>query len=171
MNAFPEPQFADNLGGCRQFQFIPVEDVISMPDHKDYVIIEPPVVKFGKTFLIAYSTPKTLIFTEKQENNAAGTFFIQNITGFYPRVHPVVISLFKSMQNRKFLAVITDNNKYVRLAGSLEQPLEFRYSLSTGNTPTERNGISYEFFCQSPHPAFFYKPQIIDENPIFNPTD
>jgi hypothetical protein len=156
MNHFPTFENLTNLGGCQYFQFVPVEDVLLVPEHTDLVINSPIVLVGSKTFLNGFASSKTLSFEEKPEKRSSGNCFLTKISGFYPKINPGALSLFEKMVNRKFLILIRDNNYYLRLAGTLEHPLEFRYSLSTGADPAKRNGILFEFYGESLEPAPFY---------------
>ncbi len=159
MNDFTSFQDTDNIGGCQSFQFIPVNQVVSIPDPIDFVIPTEPTLLSGATFFNGYSTAKTLLFDEKTQKNNAGEYFLQKISGFYPKIRPSILKLFKEMKNHKFIVLVHDNNNMLRMVGTLEQPLEFSYSLSTGTNPVQRNGITFEFTAENELPAPMYNPQ------------
>lgn len=171
MNHFPAFATADNLGGNKSFMFCPVGDIVSIPDPISNIVMTAATMATGKTFLNGYAAPKTLLFEENDQKNSAGTYFIQKISGFYPKITSTILALFKEMQNDKFILIVKDNNGYIRLVGSLEQPAQFRYKSSTASNIPSRNGISFGFEAQSIYPALFYNPTIINTNPIFNPTE
>ena len=157
MNHFPAFNNADNLGGNQGFSFIPSNLVEYIPPTISGYVNDDPVLASGAAFFNGYATAKTLLFEEKEQKTNAGISYLQKISGFYPKITPTVVSLFTQMRNRKFIVKITDNNGLLRLAGTLEQPLEFGFSLSTGNNPATRNGITFEFFCENQHPAPFLR--------------
>jgi hypothetical protein len=157
MNHFPTFNNADNLGGNQGFSFIPADLVLNIPPTNGGYLDDDPELAEGASFFNGYATAKTLLFDEKEQKSNAGTSYLQKIIGFYPKIIPSVVSLFTQMRNRKFIVKITDSNGLLRLVGTIEQPLEFRFSLSTGNAPVNRNGISFEFYSENEHPAPFLR--------------
>lgn len=156
MNHFPEFDNQDNMGGNQRFLFIPITDIEILYLAVNQIVSTPPELKTDCSFFKGYASYKTLLFEEKQEQSAAGSYFNQKLSGFYPKINPTAIALFSEMQNQYFIVIVLDNNGQLRMVGNLEQPLKMRYSLSTGSNPATRNGVEYEFAGQSQFPAPFF---------------
>lgn len=156
MKNFPEFDNQDNMGGNRRFLFIPDTDIELFPPVANQLINTPPILKSDCSFYKGYSSHKTLLFDEKQQKSDAGTYFNQILSGFYPKINPLALALFSDMQMRGFILIVLDNNNQLRIIGTPDHSARLRYSLSTGATPATRNGIEYEFYCQSIFPAPFF---------------
>lgn len=160
---FPTPQFYSNIGGNQSFRFIPHVFINKLPASSDAIIKTNIILKPDQAWSKGYASPKSLSFLEKDENNGSDDYFSLNITGFYPYCHPLAVSLFTKMRSYRFLVLCLDNNMKLRLGGTLENPLKFKFSLASGSAAPERNGINFSFsgdilipspFLEKDHPLY-----------------
>jgi hypothetical protein len=146
ITSFPSLPPFDNLGGCRVFNFAPVESVLAIPRASGIILNNDVLFKNGFGWLEAYSTPDTLKFSERMNENLSGKHFLTEITGFYPKLSPENTGLFRLMRFNRFIVKVKDNNDHWRLCGTVENPLEFAFDQSTGASTRERNGHTFRFF-------------------------
>jgi len=148
----------DNMGGCLSFDFVPVDDVAWIPTYPYYEVTDAVVLAIGASWRTGYSTPRKLSYSEKAEKTDAGEYYITEITGFYPKLSPSMLSVMNSMMGRHFLLKIKDNNGYTRLVGTLEEPLEFTFDQQPGKNAREANGFNFRFYGAHMHVSPFYNP-------------
>lgn len=145
-----------NLGGCKSFLFIPINDISSIPDPVDMVISSAVVLRSGKSWYTGYSTLETLEFAERQKNTRAGSSFDKIINGSYPKQSNSMLALFNEMDGQRFVIQITDNNDVVRLVGTINNPLIFRFDFTTGQQAANLNGYKFVFEQEDTDPAPVY---------------
>ncbi len=144
----------DNIGGLQKLEFIPIIDVDSIPDPVQGTI-DDPILKLGKRWFQCYFSPGTLGFSEEKNNSGAGIQYNPVLTPFIPKDNPELSAILREMDGYLFLVKYQDNNGYMKLVGDLNTGLRFESSLSTGNTPAERNGHKLKFTAIMSHKAWF----------------
>ncbi len=143
--SFETPDIADNIGGCHEFSLIPSDDVTSLGIIPSTNMVKSISLKPGKTMFKGYASFRSLSFSQNLQENDSGKYFSTQISGFYPKLSPKIISIFQRLQSLDLIVKVTDNNNQVRVVGTPINPLRFSFSQSTGNNPSQRNGISFSF--------------------------
>lgn len=155
MNDINEP-CGDNLGGINSIQFIPVEDVISIPDPYGNKIIKPVVLGTGKRLFNAYATRGTIRYTQNPRITAAGTIYDKKLVASIPKEYAENEELYFQMRNRQFIVVYRNNNNIRKILSTLSEPLKFTADLDTGADVPNKNAHSITFFGEGSKPALFY---------------
>jgi hypothetical protein len=155
IDSFPTPE-TDNIGGCRAFLFIESEKVVLIPVSAGRQVKSQITLINGASWRIGYATQKTLEFSEKMQENDSGKYFLPEITGFYPKVSEGALAIFSEMKYNTFIVLITDNNGFTRVVGTIDNPLEFRFDTASGQSPSSRNGFSFSFRGQAINESPFY---------------
>jgi hypothetical protein len=162
-----------NLGGIDQFWFIAVDQVQSIPDDDENVILQDIQLVGNAKFSVGYATQETLQYTENQNRDAQGNFYEQSLSGFYPKDQEGVANLFEGMAAERFIVIFRDNNGYYKLLGSLANPCKFTATFESGDSANGRNGYSFEFTRTDVAKAPFYQglfesdQKVIDASPCF----
>lgn len=146
----------DNIGSIKSFQFIPVDDILTIPAAVNHIINQQITLKPGKAWFNAYVTEGTLNFKEEEKANEHGVFYLQTLSGFIPKDFKDLTVLFNEMDGFKYIINYVDNNGKKKIAGSLDSPLQFELKLDTSDATSGRNGHLITFFGESKHKAYFY---------------
>lgn len=146
----------DNLGGINSFEFIPITDISSIPDLYRGKLIRPIVLVSGKRWFKGYGTFETIGFTEDDAKSKDGTSFLPKFKCVVPKELYENEALYFVMRHQQFIVKYKNNNGLTKIIGTLEEPLQFTYSLNTGSTVTTRNQHNIEFFGDTTRPAIVY---------------
>lgn len=143
MKNFPKP--TDTIGGIEKIWFIPVDDIAALGD---VILNELQNITFasGKEWLTLYGTFKSKEFSEQKKETKYGIRFERSLQLFYPGYSVGVIQQLEEMKCNRFLVAYKDNNGLYKIAGTLENPLNFTYKLSTGKSGSDAQGIEMEFY-------------------------
>lgn len=148
------PEFDnESMGGNFTFQFIPVKYTQSMPENVGSVVASLPTPITGKAILNGLAIMDTLTFNEKQATQDAGDYFTTEIKGFVPKMDSTTLSLFNEMRRHRHIVMITDNNGKLRVCGTLNNGMEFKFDQDTKDTPAGSNGYSFIFTGKSTEPS------------------
>lgn len=139
----------ENMGGCSTFEFIPVDDVVYIPDAVNNVIETAITLKTGKAFYTGLSVINTLKFTEDEKDTDAGCLFTTKIEGIIPKLTADYIALFSEMKNARFLLKISDNNGLIRLCGKKSAGMKFNFIQETGAKASDKNGFEFSFSLEN----------------------
>jgi len=143
MNNFPTPNI-DNLAGLEKFNFIEVENIVSIPEPLDQIISSPITIKIGSVWLNGYGSINSLKFSEISKKNDSGIYYKCELNGFTPESIEI-LQLFSKMDGHKFILRITDNDDLIKILGKADQPLEFNTDFQT-QTVNGVKGYNYKFF-------------------------
>ncbi len=147
----------DNTGSLAKLHMIPVEDVVSIPDPEDYVVVDPVVLDIDCMWYTMQFTQDTPGFEESENKSKSGSFFNINLDGFIPGHNPVLTSILCEMRHRKWIIIATDHDGQKRLIGSLKNPVRFKWKFNTGNKTSGRKGYDFTFYNQAKNPPYFYE--------------
>ena len=148
----------DNIGGLEKFQFIPVNDIISIPRATNHVITEAITIDAlsGAQWFDAYVTEGSLGYKETEKKNQHGNSYDRILVGLVPKDTETLADLFDEMEGFRYVIIYTDNNGKKKVVGSIESPLQFKADMDTKVDANGRNGHPITFFGSSSHKAYFY---------------
>lgn len=151
---FLKPE-SENMGGSVFFYFIPSSEVSGFTKTSDYKV-SSLVLQSGSDLSAGYASPNSLVFQATPSETEHGTVFDILIKGFYPRPGYQMMEIFSDMVNERFIVLVKDNNGNSRIAGTIDQPLSFRFSESSAQRAQEMPGIEYQFYGKVATLPFFY---------------
>lgn len=130
-----------NPGGLTAFYFIPSYSIIGIPDTYNGRVMSSIKTNDGENFYKGYATLDTLKYSEKPTKTENGTYYTQQLTGYYPGDDPNVQALFQEMERpgHSYLVVFEDMLGKRRLAG-LGSKLDF-----TANYDSENKRYAFTF--------------------------
>ena len=146
----------DNLGGLICFEFIPKDDVQSVPEVVDGKILKPVVLKAKKYWFKGYGTLGTMGFSEDQDNGDHGAQYNPKMSAVIPKEMAENSALYYEMRHVEFLVKYTNANGLKKLVGTIEEPLKFMASLNTGDDIPKRNQHAISFYGKTTKPAAVY---------------
>lgn len=146
MRNFPKP--TDSVGGIQTFWFVPVNDVAALGD---IILNELQSITFetDKDWLTGYAVYDSKQFSEDKKENKSGIRFLRSLKMFYPGFDLAAVNQMQEMQLTQFICAYKDFNGLYKLAGTLDNPLNFKYKLITGKTGSNAQGYDMEFFNDS----------------------
>lgn len=139
---FPKP--TDTIAGIQKFWFIPVRDVYTLGD---IILSELQSITFkpDKDWLTAYGVFNTKEFSENKKENKSGIRFDRMFEMFYPGYSLAVMQQMEKMKLQRFIIAFLDNNENYKIAGTIENPLNFTYKLTTGKSGADAQGFEMKF--------------------------
>ena len=146
MRNFPKP--TDSVGGIQKYWFVPVNDVAALGD---IILNELQSITFetDKNWLTGYGVYDSKTFREDKKENKSGIRFLRSLKIFYPGFDLAAVQQFLEMQITQFLVAYKDFNGTYKIAGTLDNPLNFKYQLATGKSGSNAQGYDIEFFADS----------------------
>ena len=127
---------------------MPVNDVAALGD---IILNELQSITFetDKDWLTGYAVYDSKQFSEDKKENKTGIRFLRSLKMFYPGFNVAVINQMAEMHTTQFLVAYKDFNGLYKIAGTLENPLNFKYKLATGKDGSNAQGYDMEFFNDS----------------------
>ena len=147
----------ENMGGNESFYFSPVGNIKTLPDPVNSIISSSIDFYSSYDFYIGKANYKSLDFSESQKETDGGPVYNISIKGFYPGLNATMLNLFTEMAKYSHIVKITDFNENIRIAGTKQAPLKFKFSQVTGSEPGSKNGYNFEFYTQSKNPVPYYQ--------------
>jgi hypothetical protein len=146
MRNFPKP--TDSISGIQKYWFVPVNDVAVLGD---IILNELQSITFetDKDWLTGYGVYDSKTFREDKKENKAGIRFLRSLKIFYPGFDNASKEQMAEMQLQQFIIAYRDFNGNYKVAGTLENPLNFKYKLNTGASGADAKGFDMEFFADS----------------------
>lgn len=146
MRNFPKP--TDSVGGIQKYWFVPVNNVAALGD---IILNELQSITFetDKDWLTGYGVYDSKTFTEDKKENKTGIRFLRSLKIFYPGFDLAAVQQMQEMQLTQFIVAYKDFNGLYKVAGTLDNPLNFKYKLETGKTGANSQGYDMEFFADS----------------------
>ena len=87
----------------------------------------------------------TFLFTESQTTEEAGETFNVAIDGCIPKLSMLNDAIVRKLERGEWLILHQDNNGTIHLSGSVDDPLNFHSSKSTGSGAEAVNGNAFKF--------------------------
>ena len=146
MRNFPKP--TDSIGGIQKYWFVPVNDVAALGD---IILNELQSITFetDKDWITGYAVYDSKQFSEDKKENKTGIRFLRSLKMFYPGFDLAAVNQMAEMHTTQFLVAYKDFNGLYKVAGTLENPLNFKYKLATGKDGSNAQGYDIEFFADS----------------------
>lgn len=152
----------DNMPGFYKVMFVPARKVVNIPDAVDLVVADDIELKAGANWYQGEFIVTTSNFGDRDQANAAGTFRPMLLQGYYPGSTPARTWNFHQMRKeRYFIVLFYENNGYVRILGSLENPAEFSFEEANGILGAPGGtGYNISFNASSELPALYYQAEV-----------
>jgi len=158
MDNFPDFDGADNIPGLQGFNFIPFQDVDTIPDADDGLIDSAITLEGGKQWFTGYSTIGTLSYKEIGQKDDNGDYYEKELSGYIPKDSQEIRSLLDEMENYFFIIDYTDNNGNRKIIGSTTEPLSFKSDLNIDAGGDGKNGHNFIFSGSGIKKSYFYSP-------------
>lgn len=148
-----------NITGVKAIQYVPLEDVLILPDPFNSVISLQVILKPGKVFYSADLTLYTAGCKEETVISNHGEIQKQTLQCFIPKDSPENAPSLNEMIKQRFLVLYSDFNGNRKVLGTLDSGMRFKADLDTYMDPgSGRNGHLCTFYGESPLKAPFYIP-------------
>lgn len=173
LSNFKKSDGHDNMPGFYKIQFIPARKVLLIPEHNQLNVEVDIELKPGSSWYEGEFIVTSSNFGDKDQSNQAGTFRPMELQGYYPGATPArTWNFHKIRKERYFIVLFYENNGYVRILGSLENPAEFFYEEANGILGAPGGtGYNISFKAVSDLPALYYQAEatVTDVVTIFYP--
>lgn len=143
----------NNMGGIRPIGYYGfLADVATFPDvpaapaslAENITIIDPIVMKPGKTMYAMYGTAETAGLKGEPQGERDGRSTKRTATWFIPGNNKEALGAAKAFLNRNMFFLYLEQNANWRLQGSPAFPAEVAPKDDTGTAVTDRKGVTFE---------------------------
>ncbi|MDF7810493.1 hypothetical protein [Hymenobacter sp. YC55] len=146
----------DNLGGVEALWYVPIEDVLFVPDSEEPIVYESVDLRPGATWYQLVATLNTVRYNEPGKEDRHGVFYQPKLTGVLAKNTAALAAGLEAMEGHLYLVLYRDGNGQVWLVGSLDEPLSWSEVLDTGNGVNDRNQKSFTFASDTTRRARAY---------------
>lgn len=148
----------ENLGGICKFQFVPKEWIDEFPEENadTGVALYAVTLLPGYSWLTAVCLRDSMEFTEDQQQNEAGSFFQQKLSGVINKDDAELNILNDALRFRECVVIYTDRNGKKKLIGKSSKAMSFSSRLATGLEVKDKTAFYVEFTHESIDRAMHY---------------
>ncbi len=159
-----------NVPGLGYLNFVEEDGVDAIAADVASVVSDNITLKSGYAWKRGEFVHEVAELTGKIMKSAAGDCYDVTVTGFYPKVQPLMTHQFWQMKDRRFLVSVKDQNRYKRLLGNVYGGAEFGFSESSGMLGGMKvGGYDVWFNWKTTRPPLFYLPDA--EDAVLIPED
>jgi hypothetical protein len=146
-----------NFPGLTLIQFLPRDNVASIPEATDLVIDLPITLTGVSSFFSMYATEDSMKLSYPQQNVEHGAMYQIKVTAFIPKLKENNDLNFDALKNQQLILLCTDGNGKIRLCGTVESAMSFSIEANTGEKSGDRNGAWVTFVGESDHVPYYYE--------------
>lgn len=151
------------MGGVLTLYVCRVDDILSIPDPFNKTIDGDIVFKAGSGFVrwdVTTETPRTKSTSRSSREGAAKS----NLLSFLaPRDRQELSSMFDIAEDDALIVAYRDSNNNLKLFGTKDRPLIFRYDHDSGQRHADGNFYSCSFSFDGPDNIYFYTGTITEQ--------
>jgi hypothetical protein len=145
-----------NVGGLRRIQLVDVAEVVSIPDHINYVVASTISLKSG-VFVAEIGFPTAGgDFTETPKDGDSGTVITSKFKIDLPKDAVELGQWVNGNKDKEVIALYQDENGVGVIVGDLERPLTLKVSRSSGRRGGDKNFYELSIEGISDHNAYYY---------------
>ncbi len=146
-----------HLGGLSQLFVIPADQVLSVPEHQEYLLGADIVLEEGTSMSQLEFPEDAADFKEDSAENDHGLLYKSKLEVFMPKDTPQMAQWTNALGKIKFCVLLyCDNNGFWKVVGSPEFPLTISSSFESGKSGANKSGTTFLFSGESLDKAFFY---------------
>ena len=147
---------ADNLGGIITIQVARKAEISNIKAPVAGIVYSPITMVGSAGFVSWQVTPDTPGSNSASKQSNQGTSKGNSIKFSVPKDRSSLQVMFEQATEDEFVLLYKDANGLQKIFGNLENPVRFRYSHGTGNSPAGKNGFDCEFYYDGPQNIFEY---------------
>lgn len=142
----------DNLGGISLMYAIPVSMFGSCIQNPIDLSYQLQLTDVGRIIDIPVYSGDSFIFNESQSVEDGGDIWDIAVSGIIPKRCELTEALMNVLERGDWLVLHRDANGTIVLSGTVDVPLKFTHSRTTGTTG-EMNGSKFTFSAKEPSPS------------------
>lgn len=146
----------DNLGGVVSLLVARKAEILSMPDPVNGVIYGEVQFQVGSGWTTWEVSLESANLSSQDRQSKEGYFKNNRLPFAVPKDRPALKYMFDLASDDEFIVTYKDANGRQKILGTLEAPVRFAYSHSTGGRFSDRNGYECSFFFEGPDNVFDY---------------
>lgn len=160
MDDFNELGGDNNLAGLTLIEFVPIENVASIDPPKDFELLSSGDIDLTDVddYYQMYGTIETMEAGYEQVSGEHGESYSLRVAAFIPKLTWANDYNFEQMRDQKFIVIANDQEGARRLFGSVDSPMYFSISASSGASITDRAGTNITFYGASDHVPWYVRP-------------
>ena len=134
------------LGGYPKFQFVEITDITFLQKSKS-LISQAITLNDGVAWNNGIANPKTLELLVDPEDRAGSNVLDVKIEAFIScdDITSDLLATFNYMSSKRFVVLLSDDG-VKKLVGTIETPLRFKFSYSSGKSGKDPKGYKFSFF-------------------------
>lgn len=144
------------LGGIVTIEVVRKAEVTSIPNPVNGVVGGPVVLNAGASWTRWIVNQQTALGKRDAASSKEGVSKTNRLSFFIPLDRDEVTAMLDLAENDEFILVCKYPDGTKKIWGTLETPMLFEYSHTTGAQFTDKNGNNCSFYYQGPNNVFFY---------------
>jgi len=156
----------DNMGGFTTTAHLlifgeiltpPVKTTTPTTDTHLAVLTGNYIMRTGRRAYTINVPPNSLGFDAESQGEPGSHSFLQKGTFFIKGTTTTTIALARKLNNQLAIILVRDPNtrEHIQI-GCFDHPLILKPKLSAGQNPTDKRGLTVDYECSSPSPAWIY---------------
>jgi hypothetical protein len=150
----------DNLGGVTELRVARTADIESMPEPVHGVMYGDITFKAGKGWALWKVTQTSARFAGQARNSQEHVWKDNSLAFVIAKDRVAVRRMLDLAQEDTLVALYKDGNGAVKVYGSLDEPVRFRYTAQSGAGPGQRNEYACELWSEGADNTWFYNGDI-----------
>lgn len=154
-----------NIEGICKAEFQRVENIkrISAPDANWEVEVE---LKNNRTWNVIEFTRTSEELSVVQQDDDSGTYYDVSVRLSNPRLSPDKAASFAGMEGRKFVLILTDQNGYKLLVGSLQMPAYLNNRMTNPGRGVNARAVNFDAIHD--REPFYVRSQVVNPGGSFS---
>jgi hypothetical protein len=152
---------ADNIGGLLEIKVARKADIESIQDPFTGIVYGDIVFLPDKGFVTWAVTPDTPGADSNSRQTREGTTKGNRLKFSVPKDRATIRAMFEKASDDELIVLYKDANGKQKIFGLFDAPVKFRFSHSSGNAPSGKNGYECEFYYEGPENMFEYNGAIL----------
>lgn len=148
----------ENMGGICSFVFAPKEwiEVYPQISADSNAATAAATLYAGRSWLAGQCLHDAQEFSEDQQRNEAGSFFLQKLSGVVNKDVPDMSTLMDAARFVECVVIYKDRNGIRKLIGNKDKAMTFTFRMATGTEVKDKTAFYFEFSHESANPAVHY---------------
>ena len=145
------------MGGIVELQLVRSDNVVTVPMAIDGVIYQSIEFVPGSGFVSWATTSQSIGIRSRHVNGTEGGTKRVGLPFSLPKDTPGIAQQLERATDDEFIVLFRDANGVLKIFGTKEHPVNFKFDYNTGRANRDKNGYRCEFYYSGPNNVFFYE--------------
>lgn len=146
-----------NMAGIVELKLVRSDNVVTVPTAIDGVIYDSVEFLEGFGFVSWATTSQSVGIKSRHMSDLEGTSKRSSLPFSLPKDNPGVAQQLERAIDDEFIVLFRDANGNLKIFGTKENPVRFKFDYDTGKAHRGKNGYDCEFYYDGNHNVYFYE--------------